>query len=207
MDGWPAPRVLRGKIMSADSLLFERAPFLSPERLRDSQLVRAYTDVTGALPGGLSLRAVWSLDFCFRLVVADELLCPKYRRDGRGRSQNYMAALACRLVRTPRNRPIPVEWYFDTWPYSTERDRGYVANLRRMLDNLPNRVEERAVEYLAWDKPLLPPRFQNYVEREANPGYYDKLKFERRKRNALGIFLAYEWIEATTFQSRSRYER
>lgn len=58
LNGWPTPRVLRSKSMAADPLLFERAAFLAPEGLRDNQLVRSYADVTGALPGCLSLRAV-----------------------------------------------------------------------------------------------------------------------------------------------------
>ena len=145
--------------------------------------------------------------FFFRLAVEDEHLWPKYRREGRGRRQKFMATLVRRLSRTPCNRPIPVEYDFDTWAYRTEGDQGYVANLRRNLDNLPERIEEPAVDYLSWDKSILPPRFEEYVERESNPGYYDKLKFERQMRTALGIFVAYEWIEATTFQPRSRYER
>ena len=63
------------------------------------------------------------------------------------------------------------------------------------------------IAYMAWDKPILPLRFESYVERESNPGYYEKLKYERRLRNALGVFVVYEWIEATTFEPRSRYER
>lgn len=118
-----------------------------------------------------------------------------------------MASLVRRLSRTPCNRPVPVEWDFDTWAYRTKGDRGYVANLRRLLDHLPERIEEPAVAYMVWDKPILPPRYESYVERESNPGYYDKLKYERRMRNDLGVFVAYEWMEATTFQPRSRYER
>ena len=207
LSGWPTPHELRGKNMTDDPLLFERAPFLAAAGLRDTPLIRSYADVTGALPGGLSLRAEWSRDFSFRLAVKREHVWPKYRREGCGRRQKYMAALVRRLVRTPCNRRITVEWDFDTGAYRTEGDRGYVANLRRILENLPDRVEEPAVEYLTWDKPILPPRFKEYVEREGNPGYYDKLKYERRMRNALGILVAYEWIEATTFQPRPRYER
>ena len=112
--GWPRPRVLRGNSMSDDPFIFEQAPFFAPDGLRDSQLLQSYADVTGALPGGLSLRAVWPRDFCFRLVVDDENVRQKYRRIGRDRRQRYMASLVCRLSRTPCNRPIPVEWDFDT---------------------------------------------------------------------------------------------
>ena len=126
------------------------------------------------------------------MQVEDEHVWPKYRRDGRCRRQKYMAALVRRLARTPRNRLISVEWDFDTWAYRTEGDRGYVTNLRRELDNLPEHVEEPAVEYVVWDKPILPPRFEEYVEREGNPGYFDKLKFDRWMRNAVGVFVAYE---------------
>lgn len=127
----------------------------------------------------------------------------KYRREGRSRGQKYMAVFVRLLARPLCNRSIPFEWGFDTWPYRTEGYRGNVANLRRILDNLPKRAEEAAVEYLAWDKTILPPRFEEYMEREGNPGCYDKLKFERRMRHALGVFVAYEWIEVTTFRPRS----
>ena len=149
---------------------------------------------------------MWSRDFCFRLVVEDENVRPKYRRNGRNRRQRYMASFVRRLSTTPCDRPIPVEWDFDTWAYRTEGDRGYVANLRRLLDNIPERVEEPAIAYMAWDKLILPLGFKRYVERESNPRYYEKLKYGRWMRNALGVFVAYEWIEATTFEPRSRYE-
>ena len=84
LNEWPTPRELRGKTMIDDPLVFERAPFLAAAGLRDSPLIRSYADVTGALPGGLSLRAVWSRDFSFRLAVEGEHVWPKYRREGVG---------------------------------------------------------------------------------------------------------------------------
>ena len=74
---------------------------------------------------------------------------PKYRRDGHSQRQKYMTALVRPLARTQCNRPIPVEWDFDTGVYGTVGDRRSVANLRRILDNLPERDEEPAFEHLA----------------------------------------------------------
>lgn len=108
-----APGVAR-KRYGGRPLVFELAPFLSAAGLRDSHMTRAYDDVTGALPEGLSLRASWSRDFPFSFAVYEEHVWPKYRRERRGRRQDNMAALVRRLARTPCNRPISVEWDFDT---------------------------------------------------------------------------------------------
>ena len=95
---WPTSRDLRGNDMVGDPLVFEQASFMHAAVLRESHLIRAYADVTGALSGGLSLRAVWSHDFSFRLAVEGEHVWPKYRGDGRSRRQKYMVAFVCRAV-------------------------------------------------------------------------------------------------------------
>lgn len=119
--------------MVDDPVVFDRAPFLHAEGLRDSQMIQLYADVTGALPGSLSLRAVWSRDFSFLLAVEEEHFWPKYRRDGRSRRQKYMAALVRRLAKTQCNRPVPAQWDSDTWAYRTAGDWCYVSNLKRGL--------------------------------------------------------------------------
>ena len=77
---WPRPSELWGRTMSDAPLLFERAPFLSAEGLRDPELIRTYATASGELPGGLSLQAVFSRGFTHRLVKARELLRPEFRR-------------------------------------------------------------------------------------------------------------------------------
>ena len=52
---WPRPSELWGRTMSDAPILFERAPFLSAEGLRDPELIRTYATATGELPGGLCL--------------------------------------------------------------------------------------------------------------------------------------------------------
>lgn len=54
LSGWPIPRELHAKNMVDDPLVFERGPFVNSAGLRDSHLIRAYSDLTAALPRGLS---------------------------------------------------------------------------------------------------------------------------------------------------------
>ena len=181
-------------------LLFERVPFLSAEGLRDPELIRTYATASGELPGGLSLHAVFSRDFSHRLVVARELLRPEYRRSDPESREAFVSFLQQRIRRTPCSRPVPRGWDLDTWAYREENDRGYVANLRHIMAGLRDREDEPSVSMMACDTPLMPPNYAVELERRKNPVMHGKLKFERRMRNRMGVFIAYEWVEVTSFE-------
>ena len=91
-------------------LLFERAPFLSAEGLRDPELIRPYATASGELTGGLSLQAVFSGDFSHRLVMASDLVCPEYRRTDLESREAFVSFLQQRIRRTPCNGPVSRGW-------------------------------------------------------------------------------------------------
>ena len=183
---WPRPGDLWGRNLYDDALLFERAPFLSAEGLRDEELVCSYAAATRELPGGLSLAAVRARDFTHRLVVEPALLRPEFRRSNTESRVAFVELIRQRMRRTPCNRLMPRGWDLDTWAYRTEDDRSYVANLRRILGNLRMREEEPSEALLAWDGAILPDGFTHSPERVRDPSMPGKLKFERRMRNRMG---------------------
>ena len=93
--------------MYDDALLFERAPFLSPEGLRDTELIRAYATATVELPGGLSVAAVSSRDFTHRLVVEPALLRPEFRRLNTEARVAFVELIRQPICRTPCDRLVP----------------------------------------------------------------------------------------------------
>ena len=153
---WPNPRALWGQNLYDDALLFERAPFLSPEGLRDTELIRAYATATGDLPGGLSVAAVSSHDFMHGLVVEPDLLRPAFRRVDTEARVAFVELVLQSIQRTPCNRPFPRTWDLETWAYWADGDQGYVSNLKRNFDTL--RIQEKgpSESMMAWDRPLLP---------------------------------------------------
>lgn len=173
--------------MSNVPLLFERAPFLSAEGLRDPELIRKYATATGELPGGLSLQAVFSRDFTHRLVMERELLRPEVRRTDAESREASMSFLLQRIRRKPCNRLVLRAWGLDTWAYREKVDRGYVANLRRVMDGLRDKEDEPSVSMMAWDIPLMPPGYDVQLERRRDPVMDGKLKFGHRMRNRMGI--------------------
>ena len=200
-DGqWPRPGDLWGRNMYNDALLFESAPFLTPAALRDAELIQGYTAATGELPGGLSLAAVTSRDFTHRLVVEPELLRPEFRLENTRARVAFVELIRQRMRRTPCNRLVPRAWDLYMWAYRTEADRVFVAGLKRVMDNLRIREEEAAVELMAWSEAILPPGFESQPDRRRDPPMHNKLKYERRMRNRMGFFVAYEWVEATSFE-------
>ena len=61
---------------------------------------------------------------------------------------------------------------------------------------------------MAWDTPLMPQNYAVELERGKDPVMHGKLKFERRMRNRMGVFIAYEWVEVSSFERvvlRTRY--
>ena len=170
------------------------------EGLREAEVIRRCAAATGELPGGLSLSAVLSRDFTHRLVVEPELLRPGYRRVNTEAKVAFVELVRQRIRRTPCNRLLPRAWDMDTWAYRCDADRGYVANLKRILDNLSAREEVPSVSLMAWGEAILPPGFEDRPERLSDPSMHSKLKFERRMRNRMGVFVAYEWVEITTFE-------
>ena len=187
---WPRPSELWGRTMTDAPLLFERAPLRSAEGLRDPELIRAY----------FCLQALFSRDFSHRLAVASELLRPEYRRADPESREAFVRFLQQRICRTPCSRPVPRGWDLDTWACREESDLGYVANLRHIMAGLCDREEEPSVPMMAWDTPLMPPNYAVELERRKNPVMHGKLKFERRMRNRMRVFIAYEWVEVTSFE-------
>ena len=61
---------------------------------------------------------------------------------------------------------------------------------------------------MAWDTPLMPPNYAVALERRKNLVMHGTLNFERPMRNGMGVFIAYEWVEVTSFERvvlRTRY--
>lgn len=48
----------------------------------------------------------------------------------------FMELVPQRMLHMPCSGLLPCAWDFDSWAYRTESDRVYVANLKRILDNL-----------------------------------------------------------------------
>lgn len=150
--------------------------------------------------GGLSLSAVRSRDYTHRFVVEPTLLRREFRRLNTEAWVASVELIRQRVRRTPCSRLMPRGWDLDTWAYRTEDDRLYVANLRRILDNLRLREEEPSEALLAWEGAILPDGFTHTPERLRDPPMLGKLKFERRMRNRMGVFVVYEGVEVTTFK-------
>ena len=147
---WPRPRELWGRNLYDDALVFDRAPFVSSDGLRDEELIRHYSAASEELPGGLSLAAVRSRDFTHRLVVEPALLRPELRRTTAENRVAFVELIRQRMRRTPCSRLLPCAWDFVTWAYHTEDDRVYVANLKRILDNPLLREEAPSKALVAW---------------------------------------------------------
>ena len=197
---WPRPRALWGRNLYDDALVFERAPFFSSDGFRDEELIRHYSAASGELPRGLSLAVVRSRDFTHRLVVEPALLRPEFQRNTTENRVAFVDLIRQRMRRTPYSRPLPRAWDFDTWAYRTEDDRVYVASLKQILDNLRLREEAPSEALMAWGSAILPDEFAQQPERVRDPAMHNKLKFERRMPNRLGVFVAYEWLEVTSFE-------
>ena len=86
-------------------------------------------------------------------------------------------------------------------------NQGYVSNLRQVMGGLRQREEGPSVSMMAWDTPLLPPRYDIQLERRKDPAMQGKLKFERRMRNRMRVFIAYEWAEVTSFERVTLHTR
>ena len=143
---------------------------------------------------------MFSRDFTHPLVVARELLRPESRRTDAESREAFVSFLRQRIRRTPCNRVVPRAWGLDTWAYRVDADRGYVANLRRVMEGLRDREEAPSVSLMAWDTPVMPPGYDVELERRRDPVMHGKLKFERRMRNRMGVFIAYEWVKVTSFE-------
>ena len=112
----------------------------------------------------------------------------------------FVELIRRRIRRTACDRLVPRAWNLDTWAYRADGDRGYVANLKQIFDTLRVREEEPTVAMMTWDRPLLPADFSRSVDQRRDPAMHTKLKFERRMRSRTGLFVAYEWMEVTTFE-------
>lgn len=53
----------------------------------------------------------------------------------------------------------------------------------------------------------MPPGYDVELERRRDPVMHGKLKFERRMRNRMGVFIAYEWVEVTSFERVTLHTR
>lgn len=207
--GLPMPEDLYGYDVRRHPEVFAKAPWYQVRHLRNRGLLTQYADGSGILPDGLSMRAVWSRDYTRRLVVNPVALKPHHQPRTQNDKGIFVKFVQQRIARTRCVTPIPAAWDLDTWAYRCESDAQYVANLRRIVASLPaGQMPDLTDDLLAWSAPILPAQFmtqkQNYFPR----GEWEKLKFERRQRNALGVFVAHEWIETANFVRdalRARY--
>ena len=197
---WPRPSALWGRGRSDAPLLFERAPLLSAEGLRDPELVRTYPTASGELPGSLSMQAVFFRDLSHRMVVKRELSRPESRQTDVESGDAFVSFLQEGNRRTPYNRLVTRAWDLDTWAFRQEADRGHVANLRRVMGGLRKGEEGLSVSMMAWDTLSIPAGYDVELERRKDPAVHGKLKFERRVQNGMGVFIAYEWVEVTAFE-------
>ena len=76
------------------------------------------------------------------------------------------------------------------------------------MSGLRDRGDEPSVLMMAWDTPLTLPNYTPHLERRKNSVMHGKLKFEWGMPNGMGVFIANEWVEVTSFESivlRARY--
>lgn len=148
------------------------------------------------------MASVSSRDFTHRLVVELALLHPEFRRVDRETRVAFVELIRQRIRHTTCSRPVPRAWDLDTWAYGAEGDRVYVANLKWIFDILRIREEEPSQAMMAWGSALLPEDFTRLSDRMGDPALHTKLKSERRMHNRTGLFVAYEWVEVTTFERK-----
>lgn len=85
----------------------------------------------------------------------------------------------------------------------------YVRSLRRIMEFFTaGEMPDILHDLCAWAVPILPREYLTERQTRFPPGEWERLKFERRQRNALGVFVAHEWIEVSTIRQealRGRY--
>lgn len=87
--------------------------------------------------------------------------------------------------------PITTAWDLDTWVYMCRSDQPFVESPLRIVASLSagqkTDVTDKICELCA---SILPTEFMNWKQNRFYRGEPEKLKFERRERNALEVFVA-----------------